>query len=324
MKAPRRLPPPNWLLAFEAAARHLSFTIAARELHVTQSAVSQQVKLLEHSLQTPLFVRHARRLELTEAGRMYLPVVQEAFRRLGDATQGLFDPQSTPQVVVKTNISFAVCCLARRLPDFFHQYPHIQLRLSHTVWLDEQGWDAVDVDIRFGPQDWPSLVVERLSHEHLFPVCAPAVAAQLHTPGDLAEQTLLVNVGHYDSWDEWFQGVHQATVRPRHWVQLDSSISAYELAASGYGVALGRSTLAAAMLAQGRLARPFSGVVSSQEGFCLVYPRERPLRPAAQLFRQWLLAAFAVGDYDGTTLTKDACSQLSNPSTKGDGVPSGK
>jgi len=290
MKLPRRLPPPNWLLAFEAAARHLSFTEAARELHLTQSAVSQQVKLLEHALQAPLFHRHARRLELTEAGRSYLPVVHDAFQRLTRATEELFDPGAAALLVLKTNVSFAVCWLAPRLARFWENYPGVALRLSQSVWLDEQGWDAVDLDIRAGRGDWPALTAEPLTREALFPVCAPAVAARLGAPADLAAETLLAPVGNTDGWPQWLQRVGCGNLQAARTVQLDSSVTAFELAAHGAGVALGRSSLAAGMLADGRLVCPFETAVDSDEGFYLVYPRARRLRPAALAFREWLLA----------------------------------
>ena len=288
----RRLPPPNWLRAFEAAARHLSFTGAAQELHVTQSAVSQQVKQLEHFLQQALFHRYPRRLELSDAGKAYLPVVHESFERLAAGTEELFGGGRDRVLTVKVSIAFATLWLASRLGKFQQSNPQLNLHLSHSIWLDESGWANTDLDIRAGKGQWPGLRSVRLTHDHLFPLCAPNLLQgnkPLRTPEDLVHQTLLITVGNEDGWPQWLAASGAADIETHHNIQLDTSAVAYEMAAAGAGLVLGRSVLAQDMLRSGRLVRPFDIEINTEEAFYLVAPEQRIEPPAAVAFRDWLL-----------------------------------
>lgn len=288
----RRLPPPNWLRAFEAAARHLSFTGAAQELHVTQPAVSQQVKLLENYLGQPLFHRLPRRLVLTEAGKVYVTVVHEAFERLASGTRELFGGDVARIVTIKVNVAFAALWLAPRLVSFKAEHPEIILRVASSIWLDETGWDGVDLEIRPGAGRWSGLHVLRLTRDELFPVCAPSMLAPdgpLAAPADVQSQTLISSLGNREGWDKWLAlaGVPQAG---RHGdLQVDTAVVAYQLAATGGGVALGRSSIVAGLLESGDLVRPFDLSLESSENFYLVFPERSQEHPAAVALRQWLV-----------------------------------
>ena len=285
----RRLPPVHWLLAFDAAARHMSFTEAARELSITQSAVSQRVKLLEHRLGQPLFVRHARSLELTEAGRAYAPTVRDAFERLDLATEEVFGPGSDEPCTVRITPGFMLFWLSPRLHRFRDRHPDITLRLATSVWDAEFTLEGVDLEIRYGWGDWTDASSRRLTWERAFPVCAPGVAARLKSPADLAGETLLHVVGFETGWPHWLAqaGVAEIADATRA-VLCDTTVVVMDLARRGEGVALMRSSFAEDALRTGDLSVPFDQVIELDEAFYLAQPLKRALRPEAAAFRDWL------------------------------------
>src|SRR5687768_17840750 len=175
MKVPsvRRLPPLNALKAFEAAARHESFTRAAEELFVTQGAVSHQVKALEEELGVKLFNRERQRLVITEQGRDYLAVLRDAFDRIALGTERLKQRQSSGALTVSTSPDFAAKWLVNRLGRFLETHPEIDLRVSATLNHVDFAREEVDVAVRHGDGSWPGLDCVRLWPEELFPVCSP-------------------------------------------------------------------------------------------------------------------------------------------------------
>src|SRR6187455_2295566 len=190
----RRLPPLNALKAFEAAARHESFTRAAEELCVTQGAVSHQVKALEVELGLKLFNRERQRLVITEAGRAYLIVVRDAFDRIAAGTERLLQRQSGGVLTVSTSPNFAAKWLVHRLGRFSEAHPEIDLRISASMHHVDFAREEVDVAVRHGDGRWPGLHVSRLCAEALFPVCAPALVdgeKGLRSPADLRRHLLL-------------------------------------------------------------------------------------------------------------------------------------
>ncbi|MBT6274804.1 MAG: transcriptional regulator GcvA [Chromatiales bacterium] len=288
----RRLPPPNWLRAFEASARHLSFTGAARELHVTQSAVSQQVRLLEQYLQEPLFTRHPRRLELTDTGEAYLVSVHDAFERLARSTDELFGQRRQARVTLRTNAAFGAYWLAPRLQDFQIRHPEIEVRITLSVWSSETVWDAVSLEIRHGAGAWAGLSCERLTRDELFPVCAPSLLAggrPLSTPIDLAHQELIQVLGNNEGWRPWLDAVGMADFEPGSGLQCDSSVVALEIAAAGGGVTIGPSSLTTPLVEAGRLVAPFQETVTAEDNYHLVSPEARVDSAAAAALRTWLL-----------------------------------
>lgn len=286
----RRLPPVHWLQAFDSAARHMSFTEAARELSVTQSAVSQRIKLLEHRLGQPLFVRHARSLELTEVGRAYAPTVQKAFERLGLVTDEVFGPAGDEPCTIRSTAGFLLFWLSPRLHRFRTRHPDITLRLTTTVWDADFTLEGVDFEIRYGWGDWRDATSRRLTWEQAFPVCAPDVAARLRRPDDLAGETLLHVVGFESGWPVWLAHAGARGVADTSRAILcDTTVVVMDLALRGEGVGLVRSSFAGDALAAGELLVPFPQVLALDEAFYLVQPRTRPLRPEAVAFRDWLV-----------------------------------
>ena len=168
-----RLPPLNWLRAFEASARALSFTEAAQELHMTQSAVSQQIKSLESALGRQLFHRRARGLELTDIGRGYLPTVQAAFNTLEEGTAVLTGRNEPDVLELHSNISFAIFWLTPRLQDFMGQHPWVNLDVATSIWPTEKPRNLAAVEIVLGLGKWEGRAGQRLTRDTIFPVCTP-------------------------------------------------------------------------------------------------------------------------------------------------------
>ncbi|MGL5012230.1 MAG: LysR substrate-binding domain-containing protein, partial [Paracoccaceae bacterium] len=267
------LPPLNWLRAFEAAARHLSFTHAAAELHLTQAAISKQIKLLEQQLHQQLFIRLPRSLALTKGGEAYLPKVRDAFERLDAGTQEVFGRRRSAVVTVRCAVSFAVNWLAPRLPDFLAKHPKAKIRLVSSVWGDSDDADRFDLDIQYGTGSWNKATCHRLTHETLRPLCAPSLMqgkGGLRRPSDLRQHRLLHVIGYQEGWATWLNAAGVTDVDPGGGLQCDTSLVAFELAASGGGVALGRSSLVNKDVDAGRLVAPFDLAVAVDEAFYLI------------------------------------------------------
>ncbi len=291
------LPPLPWLRAFEVSARHLSFTSAAGELGLSQAAVSKQIKLLELKLGEPLFHRFPRSLGLTKAGEAFLPKVQDAFERLAAGTSEVFGPRRSDVLTIRCAIGFAVNWLAPRLPDFIARNPGTSLRLISSVWNEDTSSNAFDLDIRYGDGNWPGVKSERLTRESLQPLCSPALlkTGRLRTPSDLVNHTLIHVLGYKEGWALWLKkaGVKPSPTIPA--LQFDTSLMAFEVAAQGSGVALGRSSMMERELRTGRLVAPFALVIPVEEGFHLVARENLHNAPKAAVFREWVLAVAQEG-----------------------------
>lgn len=288
----RRLPPLNALRAFEAAARHLSFTRAAAELHVTQAAISHQVKALEVHLGRPLFRRLNRALLLTEDAQMYGGGLREAFDMIDAATTRLQAGDSRGVLTVSVLPSFAAKWLVPRLGRFRAAHPGIDVRLAPSTELVDFARDDVDIGIRAGAGHYPGLRTVRLLAEDMFPVCAPALIdgePPLHEPADLRRHTLLHDDG-YAAWGLWLRAAGASAVEAEQGpIFLDASM-ALLAAAAGQGVALARGELAAGDLADGRLVRPFALSLPAEFAYYVVCPEGYAERPKVRAFREWLLA----------------------------------
>ncbi len=285
------LPPLIWLRAFEAAARHLSFTDAAAELNVTQAAVSKHVKSLEMKLCHPLFIRLPRSLQLTKSGEAYLPKVRDCFERLAVGTREVFGRRRSPELTLRCAVSFAVGWLAQRLPDFLNQHSDIEIRIISSVWNEHFDSEDCDLDIRYGTGNWPDMQSRRLTWERITPLCAPPVAGRLDHPDDLKFERLLHVLGYQEGWGTWLRAAGAGAVNPGQGLRFDTSLAAFELAANGGGIALGRSSLAKRELESGRLAAPFELAVPIEEGFYLLQTAGKDPHPGAAIFTQWLSAA---------------------------------
>jgi LysR family glycine cleavage system transcriptional activator len=287
---PRTLPPLGALHAFEAAARYLSFKAAAEDLHVTPGAISQQIKLLEDRLGVALFIRRARAVELTEAGRLLLTPTQRAFRLLGDAVARVREVDATKALTVSVLPSFAALWLVPRLGSLRARHPDLDLRISATPKLADLERDDVDVVIRYGLGRYPGLHVEHLLAEDLFPVCSPQLlkgALPLKEPADLARHTLLHDELRQE-WPLWLQAVGIKDIDASRGPSFSLWELALQAAVAGQGVALGRSLLVTQYLQAGQLVRPFHISSPSDFGYYLVCVPERLAEPKIAAFRAWL------------------------------------
>jgi LysR family transcriptional regulator, glycine cleavage system transcriptional activator len=288
----RRLPSLNALKAFEAAARHESFTKAADELSVTQGAVSHQVKALEVELGLRLFNRERQRLVITDAGRGYLEVVRDAFDRLAVGTNRLLQLQRTGALTVTTSPNFASKWLVHRLGRFIEAHPDINLRLSASPHHIDFAREDIDVAIRHGEGQWPGLSVTRLCAEELFPVCSPKFLNgrnALRSPADLGRHTLL-HVNDRRDWRKWLEAADTAIDDIDHGPIFSQASMAIDAAVDGQGIALARTALAAWDLRAGRLVRPFGLGLKVPYAYWIVCPKSTADLPKISTFRDWLLA----------------------------------
>lgn len=280
------LPPILWLQAFEAAARTLSFTAAGLELGVTQSAVSQRIRLLEDRLGQKLFVRHPRSLTLTPAGQAWLPSVHDAFARLAEGTAEVFGPRPEAPVTLRATPVMQQSWLAPRLLPFHRAHPHVAVRLVSAIWAADFGPEGADLEIRYGRGDWVDVEALSLGDEAMLPACSPVLAERLRQPTDLAGETLLHAVGFAVGWPAWLEYAGVAGLdRECRTLSCDSQVMTLALAAHGGGVALAHRGLLAQ---RDDLIAPFELALPSDESFWLVRPARRQPREAAALLWNWL------------------------------------
>ncbi|MBB1249865.1 LysR substrate-binding domain-containing protein [Rhizobium sp. G21] len=294
-----QLPPLAWLRAFEAAARHESFTLAATELSLTQAAVSHQVRSLEKHLGVTLFERLPRSLRLTEKGAAYLPPLRNSFDELAAATAGLFGPVGKRNLTLRVPISFMALWLAPRLPKFVAQWPDISLRISTVVWAPAASDDVADVDIRFGDGRWPGLKASLLMRQPAIVVAAPNLIQgndDAERMRALLDAPSLIHVTGYENLWQRFLKLIGVSLPASAGINVDTTISALEMAAAGLGPALIQSDLAEPFLKSGRLARALDASIALDEAHYIVQPEsQRRVRPEAMLFRDWLAKEAAGG-----------------------------
>jgi LysR family transcriptional regulator of beta-lactamase len=282
--------PLNALRAFEAAARHLSFTRAGLELRVTQAAISHQVKALEDQLGSPLFRRLPRGLALTAEGEALLPVLSDAFRRIA-GTLDRFEGGRLREVLTLGAVgTFVTGWLLPRLADFRAQHPFVDLRLMTNNNRVDLAGEGLDLAIRFGDGAWHGTEATALLAAPFTPLCAPALARRLRQPADLARETLLRSY-RADEWPRWFAGAELPAPAIRGFV-FDSSLAMAEAAGQGAGVALLPARMFEHHLREGRLARPFAAEVTLG-AYWLTRLKSRPETAAMAAFRTWLTARAA-------------------------------
>lgn len=288
MSTSSRLPPLNPLRAFEAAARHLSVTRAAEELHVTHSAVSHQIRALKGSLKVKLFKRAAGRLVLTAQGASLLPAVSGAFERIASATAGLSRPAGG-QITVSCVAGLLSFWLLPAISSFCRTYPEVSFRLIPTNDFPSLRDAQTDINIRYGDGDWPEYHVDMLSPVKLFPVCHPSLMSTraLKTPRDIFRHTLL----HADNGREWMTWLSANRLhRPPHTNQhfLTDARLALEAAAYGNGIALGDTVTTRRSIASGLMIAPFDLEVLAPYAFYVVRRRDTIGLPLADKFVDWL------------------------------------
>ena len=288
------VPPLDPLLAFEAAARNLSFTKAATELFLTQSAVSRQIQQLEEHLGVKLFERRARTLLLTESGQLFYRTAQDALQKLHDSARRLRGTATMNTVVVSTTPGFASLWLIPHLAGFTRDHPHVDVRISasHDV-IEDLERAHVDVAVRYVPEG--SVTGGRLLFgETVFPVCSPELAKRLATPDDLHRHVLLYLEHPRAAWLDWELWIHALGLgdfEPAgklHFSHYDQLIQA---AIDAHGVALGRHPLLRQHLREGKLVAPFKNKVASSRAYYVVESAAAKAKVPVREFADWLVDA---------------------------------
>lgn len=290
----RRLPPLDLLVAFEAAARHMSFTHAAAELFLTQSAVSRQIAAIEASLGLPLFRRRTRALELTDAGRRLQRLVEPFLRDMRDYSDDVKRAAQTPRLRVTTTFGVAGVWLLPRLAEFQAENPGIEVSIFADNQLIDLEAGEYDLAIRMY-RGAPPQGAKQLFSNRILPVVSPTLMrkAPIMAAGDLT-QHVLIHFGDegrwpWLSWQVWLERVGAAGLRPAgnlHFGQFDQAVNA---AIHGQGVALASLALVADAVAEGRLVAPLKDLGSERSGYHLVVAKHAVHRPAVECFERWLL-----------------------------------
>ena len=299
MKSPVHL---NALRAFEASARHSSFSAAAAELNVTPAAVSQLVRTLEDWLGTPVFHRGPggrNRLVATETAERALPDVRAGLHRLVLGLEKLKEGASSGVLTVAVSPAFAAKWLLPRIDRFHAACPDTDLRLDTNLKPVDFAAHGIDIGVRYGTGTWPGLHAEELMREDVFPVCSPAHLKRspgLKTPGDLARQTLIhdMSMEHhpaFSSWDTWMAHAGVKPARTARGLRINNSAAVLQAAIDGQGIALARSVMAHDDVAAGRLVRLFPEIaLNAPLAYFVVYRPECSSLPRLARFRDWLLA----------------------------------
>lgn len=295
----------NALRAFEASARHRSFSAAAAELNVTPAAVGQLVRGLEEWLGAPLFHRSANgrtRLVATEMARRALPDIRAGFDRLSLGLERLKEASASGVLTVTVSPAFAAKWLLPRIDRFQVAWPDTDVRLETSLKPVDFVAQGVDIGVRYGAGTWPGLAAQKLMDEEIYPVCSPALLRQdpgLELPAEVARATLIHDLSMavhegFPSWDAWFQKAGLVHVVPARGMQINNSAAVLQAAIDGRGVALARSVMAHDDLASGRLVRLFPQIrFASALAYYIVYRPECATLPRLVAFRDWLLSEAA-------------------------------
>jgi LysR family glycine cleavage system transcriptional activator len=290
------LPPLSALRAFEAAARHMSFSRAADELHVTPAAISHQIHALEEDLGVRLFHRLNRSIELTASARILLPGLTEAFAGIQSSVRRLRAHNDTGTLTVTVSPSIAGKWLVLRLHRFQEQHPEVDVRISATDEVVDLTSGDFDLAIRYGRGIYPGLDVDLLFTNEVFPACSPKLLTAgppLRTPDDLPRHTLIHDQAAerdplVPTWPMWLKAAGVKTVPITAGLTFNSMSLALDAAIAGQGIVLAYSTIAAADLAARRLVRLFSLALPDQFAYYIVTAPGALERPKVRAFRNWL------------------------------------
>ncbi|HVL59291.1 MAG TPA: transcriptional regulator GcvA [Burkholderiaceae bacterium] len=299
----KEIPPLELLRAFEAAARRLSFTLAADELFLTQSAVSRQIKALEEHLGVPLFERRHRALVLNEAGQSLYRTTADVLERLRQTTRELRRDRRSRAFTVTTTISFASLWLVPRLSQFVRDHPGIDVRIAATSRVMDVRRESIEFAVRYLPREKAEGIP--IFGEQMLPLCSPALARDrsrpLREPQDLAAHTLLhpslddIGPGYAGyaelGWPQWLESMGLRDLKPAGALRFSQYDQLVQAAIDGQGVALGRLPLLADLVRARKLVRPFASSVDSPRAYYLIEGPGVARNPDAVAFRDWLLAA---------------------------------
>lgn len=282
------MPSLNGLRAFEAAGRHGSFTAAAKELNVTQTAVSRMVRLLEQRIGFALFRRQANALELTAQGRVFLTGLSDSFDSIARLTEQVAAMRAGPVLTVGVGPTLAMNWLIPRLNGFYQSNPEIEVRMA-TGGATRPVRDDWTCTIRRDASAWPGYVAEELCRSALIPVCTPALAADLRHPSDLQKAPLIVVPHLSGDWPFWFEAAGlRGPIQRGSEILFDNNAMAMQAVLDGVGIAVAQTLYVTGALESGRLVAPFPIIAAKREAWYLEYRPGRADDPALLAFRTWL------------------------------------
>ncbi|MCP9481244.1 LysR substrate-binding domain-containing protein [Shimia sp. CNT1-13L.2] len=289
------LPHVTWLRAFDAAARHSSFSSAADELGLTPAAVSQQIKHLESRLNAQLFKRLPRGVALTDVGHAYAQEIRKSFEEMALATNGLFGAKRKRVVRVRASISSAALVIAPQLALFKAAHPDIHVQMTTSIWTDRFDDEGLDVDIRFGQGNWGEARILHLGHESAIPVCRADYAAGFgQTPAieDLASSEVVQIIGSETDWGRLAE-LHGLDLKPTtDWLKADSSLMALQTVSAGRGVTMVLESFARPYLERGDLVAPTEYKLPKRRSHYLVLNDRKGPRDEVRLFCNWVQSLY--------------------------------
>lgn len=282
----------NWLRTFEAAGKHLSFTTAAKELNMSQSAVSQQIQLLEHHLKQQLFLRANRSIQLTDAGRAFLPLVNDTIRQLNSGAAQIFSQSNEAVVDVSVNSTFAVLWLSAHLSEFDELNPNITIRQQGSNWSTDYDISTAELEIRYGSGNWAGFDSFALVQGSLRPYCTKDVAKQIKQGDDLQNVVLLEVIGTPSGWEHWLKSKDMTVFKSHQYQLMDSHVTATMMAVNGAGICLMYDDLMQQGIIADQLIAPFDDAIDTKGSYYLCHRSDRTLSGASRLFKHWLLDNF--------------------------------
>lgn len=291
MRKYNHVPPLRALKAFEASARHLSFTKAAEELFVTQAAISHQIKSLEEMTQVKLFQRYNRSLKLTTDGKVYLLSIMDPLEQLEKASRLLSNRTSKDMLKISLLPSFATKWMAKRIWQFQDKYPELEVSISAFEWLADFKKEDIDVAIRYGKGNWPDVYCELLFEERVFPICSRSVYKNLEKdpdPSILLEHSLVHDDFSTEDWNMWFQKAGTQINKSIKGTRFSHTVMMLESIENGKGFALGRTPLVIDDLKRKLLYAPFNISIPSEFAYYFVCPKGTENSKKVLEFKKWV------------------------------------
>ncbi len=287
----KKLPSLNFLNTFETVARHLSFTNAAKELYLTQAAVSHQIRSLEDQIGVELFHRVSRKIILTKEGEKLLPSVVSGLQGISDSLDSIRNYDFDDNLVVGVGSSFSANWLVHRLGGFYQKFPDINLHLKISTNDPDFRGEGTDLAVVWGKGDWKGVISEKLMVVEFTPVCSPELLNNynsLKTPKDLIKFPLLDD-SDYEFWQEWLEKAGISGKKFKRRLVIRDSNVLIRSALDGHGVALCAVGIVQEYLDSGQLIRPFDLSITGRGFYYLIYPEKSNRKPLVRLFKNWLI-----------------------------------
>ncbi|MFT5504231.1 MAG: LysR family glycine cleavage system transcriptional activator [Gammaproteobacteria bacterium] len=286
----RQIPSYNWLRVFEAAARFQSFTRAADSLAMSPAAVSQQIKSLEIHLSQPLFIRGPKSVSLTDAGKAFLPVVQQSLRAIETTAAALFGNPEQETLSVSSSLLFNCSWLANRIKFFQTGHPHVHVQLTTADDIPGYSWGEKDLQITYAIGPAYNQEGDRLFGETLYPVAHKDIASQIKSHSDLLNFQLIEINTHRTSWFQVLSEDNSDHIGQARFCFADNTVLALSMAAAGFGIALARAPASDDLCNQFGLVPCLPGFsINSTQSYYLIYNSLDNLSPVARSFRNWII-----------------------------------